>query len=283
MNTIRLFAFADEASKMFSGQLDAMERNGLQGLEIRGVDGQNVSKIPLDKARQLRRQMDDRGLITWSIGSPIGKIHMEEDFAAHLETLRHCLEVANILGAENLRLFSFFMKPEDIDRNRSQVIDRMGAFLEIGQRFGVNICHENEKGIYGATAQCCLDILTQLPAIKGIFDPANFVQCAVDTVAAWELLKERTHYLHIKDALPDGTVVPAGCGQGNVSMIVKDFVARGGREMTVEPHLKVFAGLKDLEQQERQSKVGAFQYPNADAAFDAACNAIKTMIREEVL
>lgn len=281
MNPIRLFAFADEASKMFAGQLAAMERNDLQGLEIRGVDGQNISEISLEKAKEVRRQMDDKGLVTWSIGSPIGKVRLDADFAAHLDKLRHCLEVANILGAENLRLFSFFMKPQELEQNRSQVIDKMGAFLDVAGGTGVSLCHENEKGIFGATAQCCLDILTQLPGCKGIFDPANFVQCGVDTAAAWELLKEHTYYLHIKDALADGTVVPAGKGQGNVAMIVKDFIARGGCEMTIEPHLKVFDGLAGLEQAGEESKVGGFCYSDSNAAFDAACEALKTILREE--
>lgn len=282
MKPIRLFAFADEASKMFAGQLTAMERNSLQGLEIRGVDGQNVSEITLEKAKEVRRQMDDKGLVTWSIGSPIGKIRLDSDFETHLDKLRHCLEVANILGAENLRLFSFFMKPDELEQNRSQVIDKMGAFLDVAEGTGVNLCHENEKGIYGATAQCCLNILTQLPGIKGIFDPANFVQCGVDTAAAWELLKDRTYYLHIKDALPDGRVVPAGKGHGNVAMIVRDFIVRGGQNMTIEPHLKVFDGLTGLER-DQQSEVGAFQYPNNDVAFDTACEALKAILREETL
>ena len=280
MHKIRLFAFADEASSAFDGQITAMTRNRLQGLEIRGVDGQNISVVPLEKVKELRRKMDDAGLVTWSIGSPIGKIRLEDDFQAHLDKLRHCLEAANILGAKNLRLFSFFMKQEELAANRGEVIDRMGAFLDVAAGTGVALCHENEKGIYGACAQECLELLTQLPELKGIFDPANFVQCGGDTAAAWELLKSHTHYLHIKDAMPDGSVVPAGKGHGNVAMIVRDFLARGGDAMTIEPHLKVFEGLAALEQAGEESKVGIYRYPSSDAAFDAACEAIKTIIEE---
>ena len=39
METMKLYAFADEASSLIDGQIAAMGRNGLQGLEIRGVDG----------------------------------------------------------------------------------------------------------------------------------------------------------------------------------------------------------------------------------------------------
>lgn len=281
MKTMRIFAFADEADKKVSGQIRAMLRNGLQGLEVRGVNGTNVSQISLEEAKSLRQQLDDNGLITWSIGSPIGKVRLEEDFAAHLDTFRHTLEVAHILGAKNLRLFSFFMpKGEDPAPYRNIVLDRMGKFLEIGKDSGVLLCHENEKGIYGDVADRCLELHQTFPELGGIFDPANFVQCGEDTLRAWQMLKQFVNYLHIKDALPDGSVVPSGMGAGNVPQIVKEFMAMGGDACTVEPHLKVFDGLKALEEDGNTSVVGKFRYPDSDTAFDTACNALKDILKE---
>ena len=76
---IKIFGFADEASPMIDEQIKAMHRNGLDGLEIRNVDETNVADITLDKAREVRKKLDAAGLITWSIGSPIGKIDIEKD------------------------------------------------------------------------------------------------------------------------------------------------------------------------------------------------------------
>ena len=42
MKNINIYAFADEANPNIDGQIDAMKRNALQGLEIRNVDGVNV-------------------------------------------------------------------------------------------------------------------------------------------------------------------------------------------------------------------------------------------------
>ena len=50
MNRFNIYAFADEASGQTDKQIAAMQRNGLQGLEIRGVDGQNISDISIEKA-----------------------------------------------------------------------------------------------------------------------------------------------------------------------------------------------------------------------------------------
>lgn len=276
---MRLFAFADEASSMIDGQIAAMKRNGLDGLEIRGVDNVNVSDITLEKAKEVRKKLEDAGLITWSVGSPIGKIDIEKDnFQEHLEKFKHTLEIANVLGAENIRLFSFFVPKEKNPADfKNEVIDRLNCFAEVAEGTGIDLCHENEKGIYGDVAARCLEILQEVPTLKAIFDPANFVQCGQDTLEAFDILKPYVKYLHIKDALSDGNVVPAGKGEGNLPVILKEF-STFGNELTMEPHLAIFDGLQDLEREGDTSNVGQFVYPNNDAAFDAACDALKEIL-----
>ena len=277
---MKIFAFADEASPNVDGQIAAMNRNGLQGLEIRGVDGTNVSQITAEKAKEVRQKLDDAGLAVWSIGSPIGKIKADEDFAPHMDTFRHTLEIASILGAPNIRLFSFYLpKEQPAAQFRGVVLDRMATLLRTAEGAGITLCHENEKGIYGDTAERCLDLHRELPDLKAVFDPANFVQCGQDTLAAWQMLAPYVKYLHIKDALADGTVVPAGKGAGNVPYIVGQYLAQGGTVFTMEPHLKVFEGLAALEQEGETSAIQN-AYPTADAAFDAACGAFRTILEE---
>ena len=280
MKPLRIFAFADEASPQIDGQIAALRRNGLQGLEIRNVDGQNVSDISLEKAREVHKKLTDAGLSVWSIGSPIGKIDIQKDnFEQHLQKYLHTLEIARALGAEKLRMFSFYLpKGQDPAPFLQQVIDRLSRMAELAQGSGVALCHENEKGIYGDVASRCLEILQAVPQLQGVFDPANFVQCGQETWAAWEMLHERITYMHIKDALPDGRVVPAGAGVGNVARILSAFRAQGGDAVTIEPHLQVFSGLAGLERAGDTSDVGSYCYESNDAAFDAACAALKGIL-----
>ncbi|MBP3435430.1 MAG: sugar phosphate isomerase/epimerase [Clostridia bacterium] len=280
MEDLRIFAFADEADPNFDGQIDAMLRNDLQGIEIRNVDGENIGDISLDKARELRHRLDDAGLITWSIGSPIGKIHIEtDDFEAHKETFKRQLEIAHILGAENLRMFSFYMpKDKDPAIYKNEVIDRLGVLTNLAIGSGVLLCHENEKGIYGDNAARCLEILEAVPLLRAVFDPANFVQCGQDTIEAWELLKPYVKYMHIKDAKHDGSVVPAGLGDGNLSYLLAEYRLQGGREFTMEPHLSEFVGLGVLEREGEKSQVGEFGYATQAAAFDAGVAAFRAIV-----
>lgn len=277
---MKIYAFADEASPIIDEQIKAMKENEVDGLEIRYVDGINISDISDSKAKEVRKKLDDANLRVWTIGSPIGKIDIEkDDFALHTEKFKRTLELADILGAENIRLFSFFVPSENRTDNKDKVIERLGYFCEIAKGSGITLCHENEKGIYGDIPERCLEIHKALPEMKAIFDPANYVQCGVDTLQAWELLKGYVKYLHIKDALADGSVVPAGKGIGNVKYILDDFKKLGGNSVTVEPHLTVFDGLKALEKERDASVVGeVYRYITADEAFSAAVSALREIL-----
>lgn len=277
---MKLYAFADEASSMIDGQITAMKENGLDGLEIRNVDNVNVVDVSDAKAKEVRKKLDEAELRVWTIGSPIGKIDIEKgSFEQHTERFKRSLEIAEILGADNVRLFSFFTPGDNRADYKDKVIERLGVFAEIAKGTGITLCHENEKGIYGDIPERCLEIHKALPEIKAIFDPANYVQCGVDTLKAWEMIKPYVKYLHIKDALADGNVVPAGKGVGNLKYILDDFKKNGGDSLTIEPHLTVFAGLADLEKEGDKSVVGeVYRYPSNKAAFAAAVSALRELI-----
>ena len=274
---MKIYAFADEASANIDEQIKAMKENKLDGLEIRNVDGVNIAEISDSKAKEVRKKLDNACLRVWTIGSPIGKIDIEkDDFALHTEKFKRTLELADILGAENIRLFSFFTPAENRGSYKDKVIERLSAFCEIAKGSGITLCHENEKGIYGDTPERCLEIYKALPEMKAIFDPANYVQCEVDTLKAWEMIKPYVKYLHIKDALANGSVVPAGMGDGNIKYILDEFKKLGGESVTVEPHLTVFAGLKGLEKEGDASVIGeVYKYSSNTEAFSAAVNALR--------
>ena len=48
---MRIFAFSDEAASELGGQIAAMKRNGLDGTEIRGVNGRSIVAHTADEAK----------------------------------------------------------------------------------------------------------------------------------------------------------------------------------------------------------------------------------------
>lgn len=276
---MKFCAFADEASTSVAGQIAALKRNGFDYLEVRGVNGVNVSKICDGTARELKKQLDDAGLAVWSVGSPIGKHRLENSFDDQLEAHKRVIELAYMLGTHRIRMFSFFpIEGESRAATEERVFERLEKMCAVTPQ-DIILCHENEKHIFGENAENCLAIHEQFPQIRAVFDPANFVQCGVDTLHAWNMLKDYVDYLHIKDALSDGTVVPAGQGIGNVEQIIKLYLARGGSVMTLEPHLQGFVGLSGLENGESVKNL-SIRYKDNDESFDAAANALKAIIKK---
>ena len=140
------------------------------------------------------------------------------------------------------------------------------------------LCHENEKGIFGDDPDSCVKIHETFPTIKAVFDPANFVQCDVNTLEAWEKLEKYVDYMHIKDALPSKRVVPAGKGIGNVEALISAYIKKGGEVLTLEPHLMEFCGLKALENGESIDTVSV--YKDENEAFDAGVSALKEILNK---
>ena len=268
---IKLCAFADEASEELGGQITALQRNNMSLLEIRGVDGENISKLSLKKVEEVKKSLDANGLKVWSIGSPVGKSDPCVDFDSQLDTFKRLCEGAEILGASKIRMFSFYTK------NELDVFRGLEAFLKATPR-NITLCHENEKGIFGDNYQDCLKIHQRLPEIRAVFDPANFVQCGVDTKEAWEALHPYVDYMHIKDAISSGQVVPAGYGIGNLEYLIDNYSKMGGSVLTLEPHLMEFCGLSELENGESLS--GKPVYTDTNEAFDAGANALKIILNK---
>ena len=259
---------------MLTGQIEALKRNQMALLEIRGVNGVNVSDMSLEMAKDVRKQLDDAGIRVWSLGSPIGKVDVDDDFNRHMEKFVHTLDVAHALGADKIRMFSFYhANSKKNDTLYRRVLVRLNMMLEKARDAGVMLCHENEKGIFGETAAECLMLHRELPALRAVFDPANFIQCGQEVLAAWEMLHSYVEYLHIKDVAADGTMVPAGLGVGQLPKLVENYRNAGGSVMTLEPHLAVFDGLKNLEQDD--ASVKGMTFASQTEAFDAAAHALR--------
>ena len=108
MIKIRLCAFSDEADASLDGQIAALKRNNIPYMEMRSVNGKNVTELTLDEAKEVKAKLDENEIKVWSIGLPIGKVDINTDFAEYMKLVKHTCELANVLGAKNIRMFSFF-------------------------------------------------------------------------------------------------------------------------------------------------------------------------------
>lgn len=282
-----LSAFADEGGKTIEEQIAALKANKITHMEPRGIDGVNFSNYTAEQAKELRKILDDNGIGISALGSPFGKIEITDDFEPHFDKFKRNVELACIVGTKNIRMFSFFMPDgtQDYSPYRDEVMERLEKFCDYSLESGIWCCHENEKGIYGDTDDRCLDILSSLEGkIKGVFDPANFIQCGVEILPAYEKLAPFIEYMHIKDArFSDGFVVPPGTGDGCIKELLKKFSEKDGKRfLTLEPHLKVFDGLASLEKEGGTADQikEVYTYKTNEEAFAAAATALHSILSE---
>ncbi len=245
--------FADDIDSMLDKQMEVLGRLGMSYIEMRGVDGKGLVNCSIEEVKGIKRRLKDKGMKLSGVGSPIGKIGIGDEFAPHMELLKHTVEIAHELGAPYIRMFSFYIpggeKPEAY---REQVMERLGEMADYAASQDVILLHENEKGIYGDNGVRCRQIMETFYGehFKAVFDFANFVQCRQDTLEAYEMLKDYIEYIHVKDAVwEDGRVVPAGYGDGHVKEILQMLDAKGYTGfLSLEPHLTEFTGFAQLEE-----------------------------------
>lgn len=285
MSKFILTAFADEICDGLDGQMDVLDRHGIQYIEFRGADGKGIASYTIAEAEASRKRMEARGFKVSALGSPVGKSYIDEEFAPQLEQFRHVVELAKAFGTQYIRIFSFFIPEGDNPAIwRDEVMKRLKAMADYAEQQGVVLLHENEKQIYGDTAVRCRDIFDTVvsPALLATYDPSNFVQCGVQNYPhAFKLLRDKIRYVHMKDSVYtngineadagfDIHVVsdahrPVGLGDGNCREILNDLWIEGYEGfLSIEPHL-----------------VNNHDIPGTGAdKFDVAANALKKLIAE---
>lgn len=239
-----LSGFADEIAPELELQLDTLAALHIGYLELRGVWNKGVLALDDDELVRVKTALDARGIRVSAIGSPIGKIKIDDPFEPHLEAFEHALVLAEFFDCPYVRLFSFFVPEGEAARHRDEVMRRMRALVDAARGRPVTLLHENERHIYGDTPERCLDLFQTVasPQLRMTFDPANFVMCGVRPYdQAYTLLANHIVYMHIKDGLmADQRVVPAGQGDGQVKQILAALHKRGyDGFLSLEPHLAV--------------------------------------------
>ena len=275
-----LSAFADEYKTEFDGQIEGLKKHGIGFIEIRHVDGRNISTLTLEEVSELKKKLDGNNIRVSSIGSPLGKIKTSDDMDAEMARTEHICKIANILEAKCIRMFSFYPdESKSAEENKAIVYSSLERMLGIAKKYGVTLCHENEARIYGESPEACREILDHFGGeLKCVFDMGNFALEGYKPYPhAYDLLKEYIEYFHIKDSLAAGAIVPPGCGEAKIAEILKDFGEYTDKDfiISLEPHLQTFSGLHALVGMKFDNP---YKYESTEESFADAANKIKEII-----
>src|SRR5262249_6772268 len=237
-----LSAFAYEISPDPQQQIDVLTACGIRPLELRSILKTNVLDLTDLQVAELKALLDRHGFRLSAIGSPIGKVKIDQPFELHLKRYERALHLCKGFDCPRVRLFSYY-KPDGTDwpHWRGEIMDRLTRQAQMAEAAGVTLFHENEHNIYGDSPERVVDLLATVgsPAFRAAYDAANYVFCGYDPWEGWQRTKDRTAHLHIKD-WKAGATHGSLCGEGDGRWPegLADPGARGYDGFaTLEPHL----------------------------------------------
>lgn len=225
---IRLSIITDELDPELTPALDACQRLGVPGVELRTLGGQSC--LALDDAgfAAAMREIAERRLRVTALASPVfkcvlpgteasvGALHgakASASLAEHWTMLDQALARAEAHGIPFVRVFSGW-RTSDPEAVSADVVVLMREAQRRADGSRVEVVLENEHDCNVATAAETAAVLERVPELRVIWDPGNHIRAGGDPEAsACPGFEDRVAHVHVKDVDLSGTWVPVGSGR----------------------------------------------------------------------
>jgi len=238
----------DESGQGIATQIKAHRELGWSHLELRLVDGVNLTQLDDAAFDAVYGAVTEAGMKVSCFASAIANWArpISSDPAIDEEDLRRAIPRMKRFGTPFIRVMSYPNDPEnplDDAEWRRESIRRMKNLARIAEDGGITLVHENCSGWGGLSSANSNILLGEVdsPALKVVFDTGNPVTYGQN---AWEYYKDVQKdivYVHIKDARKvDGVDHYCMCGDGDgyVKEIIADLLKNGyDGGFSIEPHL----------------------------------------------
>jgi sugar phosphate isomerase/epimerase len=245
-----LSGIADEAGSDLATQIRAHESLGWKHIELRTVDGANVTDVDDRTFDSMAQRLCEAGLHVSCIASQIANWSrpIDTDFELDRAELRRAIPRMHRLGTKLIRCMSYPNSDPPLTeaRWRNLVIRRLKALVQIAADAGVTLVHENCHGWAGDQASRSLALLEEIgsPSFRLLFDTGNPTAHGQDAWEFYRAVRNEVTYVHVKDyRLPgqrgeEPSACFAGEGDSQVERILRDLVTRGyDGGISIEPHI----------------------------------------------
>jgi sugar phosphate isomerase/epimerase len=188
---LRIAAITDEFTSDLPAALDAMQRIGMTGAELRVISGRNIVDLTDDELKKARDEVRARNMQVISIASPILKCvlpgvpevdtRFQQDVFASKHTFddqtrlgERAFQIAKMMNARVIRVFSYWRSVEP-DRCFDGVVKALTELADKAAKQDLIIGLENEHACNIGTAVESAKVLNAVkhPNLKLVWDPAN--------------------------------------------------------------------------------------------------------------
>jgi sugar phosphate isomerase/epimerase len=253
---------ADEAGKPIDVQIKAHKELGWDDIEIRTIDGVNLTSVPDEVFDEIYSKVTEAGFTVSSFASELCNWSrpITTDFQVDIDELTRAIPRMQKFNSKIIRIMSYPNSKENPwpdDEWRDEAIRRIGELTKMAEDGGIMLAHENCNGWAGESPENTLYMVEKInsPALKVIFDTGNTVSHGQDSYEFYDKVKEHVVHIHVKDALKDGDTYRhcfPGEGLGQVPEVIAD-LKKSGYEgaISIEPHVAAVIHLdKDADDPE---------------------------------
>lgn len=239
---------SDEAGQAIDTQIKAHRELKWTHLELRLVDGVNLTQVSDEKFEEVYAKVTGAGMKVSCFGSAIANWArpITCDPEIDIADLKQAIPRMHRFGTPFIRVMSYPNDPQSPipeSQWRKEAIRRMKVMAKMAEDAGITLVHENCSGWGGLSAENSNILLSEVnsPALKVVFDTGNPVTYGQNAWDYYQQVYDSIVYVHIKDVKRingEDHYVYCGEGEGYVKEIVGDLLAKGyDGGLSIEPHL----------------------------------------------
>lgn len=241
----RVSGIGDEAAAGLADQLRIHSELGLDGLELRSIDGRGLHELTDAEAALMAARVLASGLEVPVVATPIGNwgTSIGAPLTPDLAVLRRTADVASLVGCRYLRVMSYPNDGRPDAEWRAAALARLTRLTRLAEDMDVVLLHENCHGWASTSAAASVDLVTTVdsPNLRLLFDIGNGLAYGYDALPFLRDVLPWVAHVHVKDGVrtDDGAEfgVP-GDGEAGVAdclRLLTDADYRGW--YSLEPHV----------------------------------------------
>ncbi len=250
---------ADEAGRSIERQLAAHAALGWTHIELRNVEGKNLTDVDDDTFARVVDAVEAAGVTVCCFASQLANWGrpISTDFAVDTAELARAIPRMHRLGTKFIRCMSYPNDGLSETDWRDAAVARMATLTRMAEDGGVTLVHENCNGWGGESPENTLELLERVgsPALQLVYDTGNPFTHRQDALAYLQAVIDRVVHVHIKDGYLDGdknVFTYPGEGSCQVDACLRLLVAHGyDAGYSIEPHIGAVIHTGDLGGAER--------------------------------
>ena len=240
----KLGVITDGISRDFEYALDTMVETGFEYVELQYLWEKQVGDLTDADVARVKDLIEARNLKVSCISHhnlsalPVDTAVFAPAYREHITTLQRCIEIAQALGTNLVRIFSFRKEmvlfgaePIVSEGTWSTLLDRLEEPLRIADDADITLVIETAISGNVTSALLARKLIDELevPHLKVLWDPCSSLYCTeVPFPDGYEVIREHIAHVHLKDGvvnLPAATFDFCAMRQGQMAPYYNDIVS----------------------------------------------------------